>query len=212
MSGQDGFLSISGEAQSEIIIKKSRFLCNLVHTETKELSDEFIAAVKKQHYNATHNCSAVIIGENGNYQHSSDDGEPQGTAGLPMLEVLRNNSLTFVTAVVTRYFGGILLGAGGLVRAYSASVADAVKNAVITENIPAQIYDFEIDYADYSKLVKLSDSYGAVPKSEFSEKVRSQVIIELNAIAAFEKNISQAFMGDKVYKKSGVTLITKNLN
>lgn len=204
------YFSIAKDAHSEIIIKKSKFLCTLAPTQTKEQSEELIARIKKEHYNATHNCSAVIIGEKSEYQHCSDDGEPQGTAGLPMLEVLRSNELTYVTAVVTRYFGGTLLGAGGLVRAYSASVADAVKNAVITENIPALIYDFTIDYSDYSKLMNISGAYGAVPEAEFTDSVKAKVIIKQSDEASFEKQITQAFMGANVFEKTGTDIITKN--
>lgn len=210
MNDDGSFLSIAKPAHSEITIKKSRFLCTLAPTDTKERSDEIIAEIKKEHYNATHNCSAVIIGENRGYQHSSDDGEPQGTAGLPMLEVLRNNDLTDITAVVTRYFGGILLGAGGLVRAYSSSVAEAVKNAAITQNIPAVIYEFAIDYNGYSKLMNLAHAYDSLPQADFLDKVYARVVIEEQNSQEFEKTATQAFMGADVFRRSGITRIIKN--
>ena len=210
MSDLSVYFSIAKEARSEIIIKKSRFICTLSPTQTKEESEDLIASIKKKHYSAAHNCSAVIIGEKSEYQHCSDDGEPQGTAGMPMLEVLRNNNLTYITAVVTRYFGGTLLGAGGLVRAYSGSVAEAVKNAVITENIPANVYEFAIDYTDYSKLMNIAQSYGAVPEAEFTDCVKAKTVIRKADAAAFEKQITQAFMGADVFRKIGDERIIKN--
>lgn len=210
MSETDVFYSIANEVQSEIIIKKSRFICTLAPTLSKKSSDELIVRIKKQNFNAAHNCSAVIIGEKSEYQHCSDDGEPQGTAGLPMLEGLRSNNLTYITAVVTRYFGGTLLGAGGLVRAYSASVAEAVKNAVITENIPAQVYAFTIDYADYSKLMNISQTYGSAPEAEFTDCVKAKIIIKQSDASAFEKQITQAFLGKAVFEKTGTDRIIKN--
>ncbi|MGL5207238.1 MAG: YigZ family protein, partial [Acidaminococcaceae bacterium] len=117
--------------QHEIVIDKSRFICTLKKVATEEEAQEFIKEIKKKYWDATHNCSAYIVGETGMAQRSSDDGEPSGTAGLPMLEVLRKNHLHNVAAVVTRYFGGIKLGAGGLVRAYTNSVATAIEGAGI---------------------------------------------------------------------------------
>ena len=106
--------TIVRDCQHEIVIEKSRFICTLKKAATEEEAQDFIKETKKEYWDATHNCSAYIIGESGAAQRSNDDGEPSGTAGLPMLEVLRKNNLHNVAAVVTRYFGGILLGAGGL--------------------------------------------------------------------------------------------------
>ena len=115
------------------MIEKSRFICSLKKVHSEAEAQEFIKAVKKEFWDATHNCSAYIVDDMA--QRSSDDGEPSGTAGIPMLEVLRKNGLTETAAVVTRYFGGIKLGAGGLVRAYSGSVAGAVKEAGLAQKI-----------------------------------------------------------------------------
>ena len=120
-----------GLVQEEI--KKSRFLCHVKRVYTEEEARDFIAAIKKEHYKATHNCSAFVIGEQFEIKRTSDDGEPSGTAGVPMLGVLENHELTNVCCVVTRYFGGIKLGAGGLIRAYAGSVAQAVKEIGLVE-------------------------------------------------------------------------------
>jgi len=110
----------------ELVIKKSRFLAHLAPARSVKEADAVVAGLRKQHWDARHHCVALVLGTHADQQRSSDDGEPSGTAGVPMLEVLRRRGLTDVVAVVTRYFGGVLLGAGGLVRAYSGAVAEAL--------------------------------------------------------------------------------------
>lgn len=141
--------------KNEIVIEKSHFICTLSKVHSEIEAQEFIKQQKKQYWNATHNCSAYIIGENSVAERSSDDGEPSGTAGLPMLEVLRKNSLYDVAAVVTRYFGGIKLGAGGLIRAYTMSVAEAVKKAGLAEVIVMGRYTFLWNVADVGKILNI---------------------------------------------------------
>lgn len=120
------YRTIKEDNQHEVEIKKSRFICFLKRIETEEEAKAFIQQIKKEHWKANHNCSAFVLGDHHEIQRSSDDGEPSGTAGVPMLEVLKKNDLINVCAVVTRYFGGTKLGAGGLIRAYSGSVAQAI--------------------------------------------------------------------------------------
>lgn len=123
------YFTIRSDGESEIEIKKSRFICSLKRVYSEAEAKEFIAQKKKEHWKATHNCSAFVIGEKSEIQRSNDDGEPSGTAGVPMLEVLKKQELINVVAVVTRYFGGTKLGAGGLIRAYSHAVSHAL-NAI----------------------------------------------------------------------------------
>ena len=111
------YKTIKNDGIFEEEIKKSRFICQLKRVDTEEEGRQFITQIKKEHYKATHSCSAMIIGEHAEIKRSSDDGEPSGTAGVPMLTVLEKQGLTNVVAVVTRYFGGIKLGAGGLIQA-----------------------------------------------------------------------------------------------
>ena len=118
--------TIAGQTVTELVVKKSRFITRVEHVASLEEAEAVIAAVRKEFWDARHNCTALVVGPNGDQQRSSDDGEPSGTAGTPMLEVLRQRGLTDVVAVVTRYFGGILLGAGGLVRAYSTAVSQTL--------------------------------------------------------------------------------------
>ena len=128
--------TIQKDCRTEIVIEKSRFICTLKKVADEAEAQEFIKSTKKEFWDATHNCSAYIINEM--QQRSSDDGEPSGTAGVPMLEVLRKKNLTGVAAVVTRYFGGIKLGAGGLVRAYTNSVVSAVEAAGLAQKAEAE--------------------------------------------------------------------------
>lgn len=123
---------IQADSKSEFIIKKSRFITYLHHTVNEDDAKAYIQLIKKQHPDANHHCYAMIIGEHDEIQRSNDDKEPSGTAGVPMLECLKQRKLQDITAITVRYFGGIKLGAGGLIRAYSRSVADAIDNAVLT--------------------------------------------------------------------------------
>lgn len=119
----ESYITVKQDDFSEIEIKKSRFICSVKRVTSEEEAKAFIAAIKKEHWKANHNCSAFVIGEKNDIQRSSDDGEPSGTAGVPMLEVLKKKELINVVAVVTRYFGGIKLGTGGLIRAYSHALS-----------------------------------------------------------------------------------------
>ena len=146
-------LTIAKDIRTEQVISKSRFICSLKKVKTEEEAQEFIKAVKKEFWDATHNCSAYVIDEQ--HQRSSDDGEPSGTAGIPMLGVLRKQELQQVAAVVTRYFGGIKLGAGGLVRAYAGSVAQAVETAGLAQKVKMGLYVFSCDPGEAGRVTNL---------------------------------------------------------
>ena len=146
-------LTIAKDIRTEQVISKSRFICSLKKVKTEEEAQEFIKAVKKEFWDATHNCNAYVIDEQ--HQRSSDDGEPSGTAGMPMLGVLRKQELQQVAAVVTRYFGGIKLGAGGLVRAYSGSVAQAVETAGLAQKVKMGLYVFSSMPGEAGKVTNL---------------------------------------------------------
>lgn len=163
---------IKGAASSSFIERKSEFIGYVSPVYTEEEAAAFIHSIKKKHYDATHNCSAYILGENSMVQRSSDDGEPSGTAGLPILEVLRKEGLTNTAIVVTRYFGGILLGAGGLIRAYTEGAASAVHAAGVVKVQPMLVYYIE---TEYSYLGKLQHEFPRrnylCANTEYSEKV-----------------------------------------
>ena len=145
------FRTIKEDGQVQEEIKKSRFICHAKRVYSEEEARDFITAIKKEHYKATHNCSAFIVGERSEIKRTSDDGEPSGTAGVPMLGVLENHNLTNVCVVVTRYFGGIKLGAGGLIRAYAGSVALAVKEIGIIEIKEQACIAIQMSYAQYQE-------------------------------------------------------------
>ncbi|ETA74725.1 YigZ family protein [Ligilactobacillus equi] len=129
----ESFLTIKENASYTAIIKKSEFICHIARTENETEALAFIEKINTEHRKATHNCYAYTLGMHDEIQRASDNGEPSGTAGVPILEVLKNNELHNVTAIVTRYFGGIKLGAGGLIRAYSGTTADAIKEIGIVK-------------------------------------------------------------------------------
>lgn len=140
------YLTIREYGENEITINKSKFICYLGRATTEKEASNFIKKIKKQNWNATHNCSAYIIGENRNAQKANDDGEPSGTAGIPMLETIKKNNLTDIVAVVTRYFGGIKLGAGGLIRAYGKSVSECINSIEIVEKKKMQNLSLSFNY------------------------------------------------------------------
>lgn len=140
------YFTIKDEASSEFEERKSVFIGYAKRVKTEEEAKEFVAKIKAMHKQATHNCSAYIVGENKGIQRYSDDGEPQGTAGIPILEVIKKNDLTDIAVVVTRYFGGILLGAGGLIRAYSKGASEAIKVGGIVEKVKGLEIKVKLDY------------------------------------------------------------------
>lgn len=158
--------------QKELEIKKSIFLATLIPVKNEEEAQEAIAKMKKEKRDATHNCSAYRIGTERIYEKSSDDGEPQGTAGHPMLHVLQMNELTNTLAIVTRWFGGIKLGAGGITRAYTQSLADAVKEADLVRYTPHEKYTVSFPYTTagaFENHIKGTDII--VKDRQFSDKV-----------------------------------------
>lgn len=148
----DSYLTVKGYGENEIVIQKSRFIAHVKRTTTEEEAKGFIESIKKDHHSATHNCSAYLIGEQDHIQKANDDGEPSGTAGVPMLEVLKKRQLKDTTVVVTRYFGGIKLGAGGLIRAYGQSVSEGLNATGIVERKLMTKIQTNIDYTLLGKV------------------------------------------------------------
>ncbi|MEQ6050315.1 YigZ family protein [Lysinibacillus capsici] len=149
---RENYLTVKGYGESEIVISKSRFLTYIERAETEEDAISFIDGIKKLHHNATHNCSAYIIGEHDHIQKANDDGEPSGTAGVPMLEVLKKQGLKDTVVVVTRYFGGIKLGGGGLIRAYGKATTEGLTAAQIVERKLHHFMKVAIDYTWLGKV------------------------------------------------------------
>lgn len=164
--------------EGELIEKKSRFIATVIPAESEEEALAFIEAMKKKYWNATHNCSAYVIGEKGQLKRCSDDGEPSGTAGRPMLEVLEGEGIRNVAVVVTRYFGGTLLGTGGLVRAYSASVKAGLASSVIITKIPGVKLKIETDYTGLGKIQYLLGEMGIrTLDSRYTDHVELDVLV-----------------------------------
>ncbi len=143
----EGFITIQENVKTEIVVKKSKFICNLIRVETQEEAEKIIKQFKKKYYDARHNCVAYRILEDDKIiEKSSDDGEPSGTAGGPMLNILQKNNLSNVVCIVTRYFGGILLGTGGLVRSYSDVTLCAVEKAEKVEKCIGLEFEVKLEY------------------------------------------------------------------
>ncbi len=166
------YYSARSESQSEIVINKSRFITTLVPIADQNDAIEKVKIISKKYSDATHNCYAFISNKIATEQRFSDDGEPQGTAGIPMLEVLKKRRIYMTLAVVTRYFGGVKLGANGLVGAYSRSVSEALNAADIVENAYSEIVRVKCDYAYYKKVEStLLDSGAEIDDILYDEKV-----------------------------------------
>ena len=171
------YLCVSGEAERTEIIEKSRFVCYLKGIENEEEAKAFVAAIKKKNSLATHNCYAYIT-ERGKIARFSDDGEPQGTAGQPILEVIKNKKLFDTIVVVTRYFGGIKLGAGGLVRAYSQGARDVIEKAGTEENVLSRVYGVKMPYDCYQPFLKFADKIKkSVVSTDFSDSVTVKIAV-----------------------------------
>ena len=173
------FRTIKEDGQVQEEIKKSRFTCHAKRVYSEEEAGDFITAIKKEHYKATHNCSAFIIGERSEIKRTSDDGEPSGTAGVPMLGVLENHNLTNVCVVVTRYFGGIKLGAGGLIRAYAGSVAFAVKEIGIVEIKEQAGIQIQMTYAQYQEYGNFLKEHNLMElETNFTDQVQTMIFVD----------------------------------
>ena len=183
-----------GQAQEEI--KKSRFICHAKRVYSEEEARDFIAAIKKEHYKATHNCSAFIVGEKSEIKRTSDDGEPSGTAGVPMLGVMENHQLTNVCFVVTRYFGGIKLGAGGLIRAYAGSVAVAIKEIGLIEIKEQAGLRLKMSYSQYQNFDNFLKAENLIEfDTEFTDLVATTIYIDKQEKEPLEQKLVEFFNG-----------------
>ena len=184
----DGYFCVTGRSEYEIVINRSRFITTLVPIENAEQAFDEIKKISKKYSDATHNCYAFVSNRENTEQRFSDDGEPQGTAGMPMLEVLKKRNVRMVLAVVTRYFGGIKLGAGGLVSAYSRSVSEALDNAKVLRCDRAKFYEVVCDYSDFRRLSDEAEKRAQITATEYGDKVTLNFAVTLeNENALIEK-------------------------
>lgn len=177
------FVTIKENVSAEIIEKKSRFIANLVRVEDKIQVENEILKIKKKYHDARHNCIAYrIITKEGVIEKSSDDGEPSGTAGMPMLNILQKNNLCNILIVVTRYFGGILLGTGGLVRAYSDATIKAIENAEKIQNVFGIQMKAKLDYSEYEKFKYYCKKNGInIQNVVYNEKIFCDITLDLES-------------------------------
>lgn len=166
------FITIKENSYDEFVEKKSTFITHLVRVTSEEEAREFIQKMKKKHYDATHVCSCYVVGDNNEITRANDDGEPSGTAGAPMLDVLVKNEIKNVCATVIRYFGGTKLGTGGLVRAYGGGVINALKNATLVERKDALEIRLELDYSLNGKIeYEIEKTNFIVNNLEYTDKI-----------------------------------------
>lgn len=214
----ESYLTIKQAGNYEIDIKKSQFICNIARTESKEEAEEFIAQIKREHSSATHNCYAYVLGMKNEVMKQNDNGEPSGTAGAPILNVLEQLEIRNVTAVVTRYFGGIKLGAGGLIRAYSNATSKAVEHIGVIKRQPQTEALVTIAYPLQGKLEHfLEEQKIATIDTQYTDKVALKIVLNtpeyeektalindfLNAQATIDK-------GPQVYHELPYDLGNKN--
>ena len=197
------YKTIAGRCEARFIEKKSEFIGYLAPVSTEEEAVKFVAEIRALHPKARHNCYAYILRENNTARHS-DDGEPQGTAGAPIFEVLRKEGLTDVACVVTRYFGGILLGAGGLTRAYAKAAKDAVSAAQIKLPAEAVLLEISLDYSLYGRLAAIFAEFGAKVQSEdFSEQVKVTVYVRTELCEELKNRLTDACNGKAAFEENG---------
>ncbi|MFE8696481.1 YigZ family protein [Cytobacillus sp. FJAT-53684] len=180
------YYTVKADGEHEIIIQKSRFIAYVSRAESENEAQAFIQKIKKENWNATHNCSAYLIGENDQIQKANDDGEPSGTAGIPILEVLKKRQLKDTVVVITRYFGGIKLGAGGLIRAYGKATSEGIDEAGVVERKLMRVMHTKVDYTWLGKLEnELRSSVYTLKEIHYLDMVEIETFVEEEATPQF---------------------------
>lgn len=184
----DTYYTVKESGSDQLLIQKSRFIGYVKRVETEEDAINFINEIKKKHHDATHNCSAYMIGENDQIQKANDDGEPSGTAGVPMLEVLKRRELKDTVIVVTRYFGGIKLGAGGLIRAYGSTTSQAINTTGVVRRELNQSIAITVDYTLIGMLEnELRNSVYLIDNIDYQENVTFHVYVRKPEVDHFRE-------------------------
>lgn len=202
------YITVAGPSSGEIEEKKSRFIAHLIPCESEDAANAFVERMKKEYWDARHNCYAYILGERGELLKCSDDGEPQKTAGQPILSVLQGAGLTNVCCVVTRYFGGTLLGTGGLVRAYTDSAKAAVSSASLVKKQIGAVLKIETDYTDLGKIqyILASDEI-EILSTDYAEGVTLTLEVELSKVDALMNKLTDATSARARITKDKETII-----
>lgn len=206
--------TIAAPVEHELVVKRSRFLARVHPVVSIVEADAVVAGVRKQFWDARHHCVALVVGTHADQQRSTDDGEPSGTAGVPMLEVLRRRDLTDVVAVVTRYFGGVLLGAGGLVRAYSTAVSEALDLARVAHRSPATRVTVDVPHADAGRLHGVLRDWaaahdGVLEDVAYGEVARFALLVPPAHLDTFDAALAAASSGALHAPRGNTVLLTR---
>jgi len=197
------YKTIAATGSHEKDIKKSRFIAHVAQTFSEDEANAFIKQIREQESGATHNCTAFIVMENVKTERMSDDGEPSGTAGSPILNVLQQQDLLNVTVVVTRYFGGIKLGAGGLIRAYSSTTAEAVKEIGLVENRIQQGFQLEIPYHLFDKFENYAKNENIILENkQFAADIKCEIYLDLDIVSQAVQDIRDMFQNQIILKET----------
>jgi uncharacterized YigZ family protein len=197
------YITVKNFGEDRFEEKKSEFIGYAKRVENEEEAKAFVNEIKNMNKQARHNCSAYIIGSNMNTQRYSDDGEPQGTAGIPILEVMKKSGVTDCAVVVTRYFGGILLGTGGLTRAYTKGASIAIKAAGIVEKVQGVKLSFELEYDLFGKIQYIcGQNSWHIEDTEYTDKVIVHILSEKTISNTMENEIVEATNGKVIVRKS----------
>lgn len=207
------YITVRNFGEDSFEEKKSEFIGYAKRVESEEEAREFINEIKGKHKQARHNCFAYAMGKNMGIQRYSDDGEPQGTAGIPILEVIKKRGITDCVVVVTRYFGGILLGAGGLTRAYTKGASIAIKAAGVVEKVQGVKLSITLDYDLLGKVQYVcSQGLWHIEDTVYSDNVQILILAELENASIIEKELVNATSGKIVVKKSEEDIYFKEEN
>jgi uncharacterized YigZ family protein len=207
------YITIREYGEDSFIEKKSEFIGYAKRVETEEEAKSFVAEIKAKHKQATHNCWAYVIGSNMGIQRYSDDGEPQGTAGIPILEVMKKSEITDCAVVVTRYFGGILLGAGGLTRAYTKGASIALKAGGVVEKVVGVKVSLKLDYDMIGKVQYFcGQNNWHIEDTEYTDRVIVHILAEVDVAEEIEKQAIEVSNGKIIVEKSDAEIYFKEEN
>ncbi|MEK5390031.1 YigZ family protein [Margalitia sp. FSL K6-0131] len=206
------YFTIKEFGSHEIIIQKSRFIAHVNRAVTEKDAQDFIQEIRKKHWDANHNCSAYMIGQHNEIQKANDDGEPSGTAGVPILEVLKKRDLKDTVVVVTRYFGGIKLGAGGLIRAYGKSTSEGINAVGVVERKLMKIVHTKIDYTWLGKVEnELRSSVYEIKEIHYVDNVEIETFVEEEQVGKFTEWMIEMTNGQAEILEGEVLYLEKDM-
>ena len=208
LTASKDYIAVASEYRTEYVIEKSRFIATIAPCQTEEEAQAFIGRIKKEFWDARHNCTAFALGPRQEQQRSSDDGEPSGTAGKPILEVLKKTGLTNAAIVVTRYFGGIKLGAGGLIRAYSHSASLAVQGAPKELHTSRTLLHVSLDYNQYGPMERFLQDQNLSFESSFGSQVDLTIYVAPDQVESLSESIRNTTGGRALIKEGDLTEVT----